>query len=313
MSSELLKTEEQKIKNLISSDSNNWTELYLLMDNVEKNELYIDEYKSFSTWVHHISQEYQLHPSGIWAKYQAGKIYTAYYERAKNENRVVNDISHANISVNNLVLIEKIYPDNNVAKDDLIEKAQRKEIRQATLKKMWESIKKNNSDNGNYLPRNAYEKEKCRSSGYSSNDKGISHTQALFLAISSIYDGNYLDSSINKYKLLNKVHIDCNIKFDFVAFENTQDSKKPLIITAYLDILSVSLSLLALYKIYCDKLYIVAPKEMKIESIINDISDEDIGIITVDSLGDKVIKREAIYRRGEKREAILESAILKLI
>ena len=50
MSSELLKTEEQKIKNLISSDRNNWTELYLLMDNVEKNELYIDEYKSFSTW-----------------------------------------------------------------------------------------------------------------------------------------------------------------------------------------------------------------------------------------------------------------------
>ncbi len=310
-----LENREKSLEKVITGENNNWVELFILMNEVEKERLYRNEYSSFSSWVYHLASLYQLHPSGIWAKYQAGKIYSQYLERAQEKNKPVKSLLESNISPNNLVLIEKIYPNDTLLKDTLIEQVQNKMIKQSELKQMWKDKKDDlKSDNSKLiLPRNSNEKQKARSTGYFVNKNSDNFNQYLFTSISSRFAKIQNDYQSNKQVHKHKIFRDFKIKgidlnFDFLTVENTRCAPDYLKIVGYINYSKPKYQDIVFYKEFCDELYLFIT-DKNAEKHFDDI----FGVISLNKDNEVVYEKNATFKKAIYREEVLTAILDKLI
>lgn len=118
---ETLETLEKKLTTIIKKDKKNWVNLYLMLDNIQTNELWKPAYKSFTAWLKTFCINNKIAESIIWREKKAGKVYNAYAQYQLSQGKEVIPIEKANIGVESLVLIDEISKGDAFKRNNLIE------------------------------------------------------------------------------------------------------------------------------------------------------------------------------------------------
>lgn len=127
---------------IINYDKASWTKFYLLMKEVEEKELYKEANKSsFTAWVKDFCIKNKIHESIIWNRKKAGKVYENYQRIQKEKGVEVPPIEDTNISMDSLVLVDKIAKKAPKLGADLTEKAINKEITREDLRTAYKTVR----------------------------------------------------------------------------------------------------------------------------------------------------------------------------
>lgn len=151
-----IKEYENELVIILNADKNNWTRFYILMKEIEENELFKEiGLGSFTAWVKHFSVKNKIHESVIWNRKKAGKVYERYINVQKQQGIDVTPIEKAQIGVDSLVLLDKISKRDEKLGAELTEKAIQKEISRSDLRNAYKAIRgdlhKNKIENNNSL------------------------------------------------------------------------------------------------------------------------------------------------------------------
>lgn len=133
---------EKELVDIVNMDKNNWTHFYLIMKDIEENNLWKDiGEKSFTSWVKNFCIKNNIHESIIWNRKKAGKVYESYKKIKEEQGIKVAPIEKANVSVDTLVLLDKINKKSPELASKLTDKAMHKEITREDLRNTYKSIR----------------------------------------------------------------------------------------------------------------------------------------------------------------------------
>lgn len=132
---------EVKLIELAEIDKKNWTQFYLLLKRVEDEQLWKDEYKSFTQWVKGFSVKSKVHETVIWSRKKAGRVYESYARVQQQKGIEVQPIEKISVSADSLVLLDKINKYNEHAASDLVDKVLNKQITKKDLREVYRSIR----------------------------------------------------------------------------------------------------------------------------------------------------------------------------
>ena len=132
---------EIKLIELAEIDKKNWTQFYLLLKRVEDEQLWKDEYKSFTQWVKGFSVKSKVHETVIWQRKKAGAVYMSYYKTQQQKGIEVQPIEKINVSADSLVLLDKINKYNEHTASELVDKVLNKQITKKDLREVYKSIR----------------------------------------------------------------------------------------------------------------------------------------------------------------------------
>ena len=131
---------EQEFSRLLKDEKNRWTEMYRLLDVVEKNQLWRSAgQRSFTAWVKDIALKNHVHESLIWQRKKAGAVFAGYVSRTEARGEAAPDPTEIAIPSESLELIAKIAKNNPVLVDNLINKAIDGEMTRDDLRQAWQS------------------------------------------------------------------------------------------------------------------------------------------------------------------------------
>ena len=161
---------EKELVDIVNMDKNNWTHFYLIMKAIEENNLWktIGE-RSFTSWVKNFCIKNNIHESIIWNRKKAGKVYESYQKIKEEQGIKVASLEKSNVSVDTLVLLDKINKKSPELASKLTDKAVHKEITREDLRNAYKSIrgnigsKTNNTDIGDNLRHSESKIEKVLS------------------------------------------------------------------------------------------------------------------------------------------------------
>lgn len=136
-----LQSIERELKSIITRDKKNWTHFYILLKEVEQNELWRDNFKSFTAWVKDFCIKTKTHESIIWARKKAGEVYQNYANVQKEKGIDVADITEIDVAQDTLVLLDKISRKAPQLGAELTEKALNKEIKKKDLQEAYKTIR----------------------------------------------------------------------------------------------------------------------------------------------------------------------------
>lgn len=129
---------EKEISNCVNLDKSNWTQIYRLIEEVEREKLYVErpDTRSFTGWVNALAADLHVHVSLLWSRKKAGKVYEEYRQRAEEHGRVVPELEDISVSPDSLSLCEKVAGKNATEMDRLIDRVidgelTREDLRQA--------------------------------------------------------------------------------------------------------------------------------------------------------------------------------------
>ncbi|WP_294708901.1 MmcB family DNA repair protein [uncultured Fusobacterium sp.] len=157
----LLDNIEKQITDLISLDKKNWTTFYKLLKQVENEQLWKEKYHSFTQWLKDFSIRNKIHESILWKRKKAGEVYHKYSEIQKEKGIEVKPLESANISVESLVLLDKIIKNDKNNTTELAEKLFNNQITSRELRQIHNSVRENKetSSNTDTLSSESSEKE----------------------------------------------------------------------------------------------------------------------------------------------------------
>lgn len=136
-----LKEIEDKLEVLIKIEKKNWADFYLLIKQVETEELWQGTYNSFTQWVKDFAVRTKTHESTIWYKKKAGEVYEKYAEMRKKKGLEVEEIRDSKVSVNSLVILDKIDKYSPEKTEELADKVFNKEITRNDLHNIYIAIR----------------------------------------------------------------------------------------------------------------------------------------------------------------------------
>lgn len=136
-----LKEIEDKLEVLIKIEKKNWADFYLLIKQVETEELWQGTYNSFTQWVKDFAVRTKTHESTIWYKKKAGEVYEKYAEMRKKKGLEVEKIRDSKVSVNSLVILDKIDKYSPEKTEELADKVFNKEITRNDLHNIYIAIR----------------------------------------------------------------------------------------------------------------------------------------------------------------------------
>lgn len=137
-----LKEYENELIIILNSDKKNWTRFYILMKEIEDNELFKElGLGSFTAWVKQFSVNNKIHESVIWNRKKAGRVYERYYEVQKEKGVEIAPIEQAQIGVDSLVLLDKISKKDEKLGAELTEKAMNKELTRGDLRSAYKTVR----------------------------------------------------------------------------------------------------------------------------------------------------------------------------
>ncbi len=142
---------EKEMFNYIESERRLWVKTFLLMNKVEKEELWKNGYHSFSAWVNDFAIRAELHVSLLWQRLKAGRAYVMHLERAgiNDPAEIESTISNTNASSETLVLVDKIAGKNAAVADDLIKKVESNELTKKDLSYAWYRVRDERDEKAN--------------------------------------------------------------------------------------------------------------------------------------------------------------------
>lgn len=133
---------EKELENLIKNDKNNWTKFYILMEKVEREELYKQRnFKSFTSWLKNFAIKNKVHESVLWNRKKAGKVYNEYQKLQSQKGIETKSIEDLDVSMDSLVLLDKIQKKAPALAADLIDKTINKEVTRQDLRTAYKQIR----------------------------------------------------------------------------------------------------------------------------------------------------------------------------
>ena len=133
---------ENELENLIRTDKNNWTRFYVLMEKVEKEELYKQRnFKSFTSWLKDFSIKNKIHESVLWNRKKAGRVYQQYQQLQAQRGIETEPIENIDVSMDSLVLLDKIQKKAPALGAELIEKTMKKQVTRQDLRTAYKQIR----------------------------------------------------------------------------------------------------------------------------------------------------------------------------
>lgn len=133
---------EHELETLIKTDKNNWARFYVIMEKVEKEELYKQKkFRSFTSWLKDFALKNKIHESVLWNRKKAGRVYEQYQELQTKKGIETKPIEEINVSMESLVLLDKIQKKAPNLANDLIEKTMTKEVTRQDLRSAYKKIR----------------------------------------------------------------------------------------------------------------------------------------------------------------------------
>lgn len=315
---------ENELESILSSDKKSWVRIYELMDTVEREKLYSDQYSSYTKWVNALADKAHVHVSLLWNRKKAGRVYSAYEERAKERGRTVPSMNAIQVSADNFNLIEKIAGNNTDVADELIDKVLQGDMKRSDLKNAWQTVKADREASGMKSVRvNAYDKE-----GVDVKTETITAAD-IVLALSR---PNWLKNSVDtytdryapsKYRVLTEFAVQTGTshharRIDALVLENhTVEAEKPYNLHAHAIEIKVSKhDLLSDHKMqeytdYADFFWIAVPEELKADA--ESIMLNDWGLITIDEKKELHVIKKAELHDAIFRDKTIETALIKIL
>lgn len=315
---------ETELESILSSDKKSWVRIYELMDTVEREKLYSDQYSSYTKWVNALADKAKVHVSLLWNRKKAGRVYSAYEERAKERGRTVPSMNAIQVSADNFNLIEKIAGNNTDVADELIDKVLHGDMKRSDLKNAWQTVKADREAAGKKSVRvNAYDKE-----GVDVTTETITAAD-IVLALSR---PNWLKNSVDtytdryaqsKYRVLTEFAVQTGTshharRIDALILENrTVEAEKAYNVHIHAVEIKVSKhDLLSDHKMqeytdYADFFWIAVPEELKADA--ESIMLNDWGLITIDKKKELHVIKKAELHDAIFRDQTVETALIKIL
>lgn len=315
---------ENELESILSSDKKSWVRIYELMDTVEREKLYSDQYSSYTKWVNALADKAHVHVSLLWNRKKAGRVYASYEERANAQGKSVPAMEDIAVSADNFNLIEKIAGNNTDVADELIDKVLQGDMKRSDLKNAWQTVKADREASGKKSVRvNGYDKE-----GVDVKTETITAAD-IVLALSR---PNWLKNSVDtytdryapsKYRVLTEFAVQTGTshharRIDALVLENhTVEAEKPYNLHAHAIEIKVSKhDLLSDHKMqeytdYADFFWIAVPEELKADA--ESIMLNDWGLITIDEKKELHVIKKAELHDAIFRDKTIETALIKIL
>ena len=315
---------EGQLTDLINIDKKNWTTFYLLLKDIEDKELYRPRYKSFTQWVKDFCVKTKTHEATVWNRKKAGRVYEAYVKFKADQGIIVKPIDKINISVNSLVLLDKINRYDEKIFRQLVDKVINKEITQKDLREVYQRIRPTD------ISKNPHDKREINltptlinNAVITENDIVASLCDLKWLSVKT--KNNRFKSPLESKKIrtftnfrLSTEITQNNLKMDMLISENvTSDNNQDLYIHG-IDIkvgTSTYLkdSLFDEYARFVDYLWLAIPTDHVKSLKTNNIKYKNLGIIAVEGDGTVTIIKPAIKLSCDLRHQTLKNIVLKLM
>ena len=321
---------ENELQNLLNTDKSNWVKIYELMEEVDKNSLWVKTYKSYTAWVRALAEKVRVHESLLWSRKKAGAVYAAYSKRSEMAGKRAEEISKINISPDSLVYCEKIARGNSKVEDELIEKALAGEMGRNDLRKAWKATRANiesagikavrSNANEAFIPVLNDSEDGLQSDTITAADIALSlrTNEWLSKAFEMHLTHNY-EKRVYNTLLEFPVHTGTtkhSRRIDVVVLEN-QTTEKPFEIMLHGIEIKVSKSDLlndkktSEYKDFVDYFWLAVPEPLKDEAL--KIAGERWGIIVIDDNKTAHIHTPAKKETPVFKQEALNTAIIKLL
>ena len=133
---------ENKMVKIITEDKKVWVEFYLLMKQIEDKELFKESnYRSFTAWIKDFALRNKIHESILWNRLKAGRVYEAYEKQMQEKGTQVMPIQQTKVSMDSLVLVDKIAKRSPQLGAELTQKAINGEITKKDLSNTYKILK----------------------------------------------------------------------------------------------------------------------------------------------------------------------------
>lgn len=315
---------ENELESILSSDKKSWVRIYELMDTVEREKLYSDQYSSYTKWVNALADKAKVHVSLLWNRKKAGRVYAAYEERAKERGRTVPSMNAIQVSADNFNLIEKIAGNNTDVADELIDKVLHGSMKRSDLKNAWQTVKADREASGKKIVRvNAYDNEDIdvKTETITAADIVLALSRRNWL-INNVdtYTDRY---TVSKYRVLTEFAVQTGTshyarRIDALILENrTVEAEKAYNVHIHAVEIKVSKhDLLSDHKMqeytdYADFFWIAVPEELKADA--ESIMLNDWGLITIDDKKELHVINKAELHDAVFRDQTIETALIKIL
>lgn len=315
---------ENELESILSSDKKSWVRIYELMDVVEREKLYSNQYSSYTKWVNALADKAHVHVSLLWSRKKAGRVYSAYEERAKERGRTVPSMNAIQVSADNFNLIEKIAGNNTDVADELINKVLEGDMKRSDLKNAWQTVKADREASGKKSVRvNAYDKEgiEIKTETITAADIVLALSRPNWLKNSvETYTDRYTSS---KYRVLTEFAVQTGTshyarRIDGLVMENlTVAAEKAYNVHIHAVEIKVSKhDLLSDHKMqeytdYADFFWIAVPVELKDDAL--SIMLPEWGLITIDDKKELHVVKKAEPHDAIFRDKTIETALIKIL
>lgn len=313
---------ENELESILSSDKKSWVRIYELMDTVEREKLYSDQYSSYTKWVNALADKAKVHVSLLWNRKKAGRVYAAYEERANAQGKSVPAMADVAVSADNFNLIEKIAGNNTDVADELIDKVLHGDMKRSDLKNAWQTVKAERVASGKKSVRvNGYDKEDVKIETITAADIVLALSRPNWLKNSvDTYTDRYTQS---KYRVLTEFAVQTGTshyarRIDGLVMENlTVAAEKAYNVHIHAVEIKVSKhDLLSDHKMqeytdYADFFWIAVPEELKADA--ESIMLNDWGLITIDEKKELHVIKKAELHDAMFRDQTIETALIKIL
>lgn len=315
---------ETELESILSSDKKSWVRIYELMDTVEREKLYSDQYSSYTKWVNALADKAHVHVSLLWNRKKAGRVYASYEKRANAQGKSVPAMEDIAVSADNFNLIEKIAGNNTDVADELIDKVLQGDMKRSDLKNAWQTVKADREASGKKIVRvNAYDKESVdvKTETITAADIVLALSRRNWL-INNVdtYTDRY---TVSKYRVLTEFAVVTGTshharRIDALILENrTVEAEKAYNVHIHAVEIKVSKhDLLSDHKMqeytdYADFFWIAVPEELKADA--ESIMLNDWGLITIDNEKNLHVIKKAEFHNAIFRDKTIETALIKIL
>lgn len=315
---------ENELESILSSDKKSWVRIYELMDTVEREKLYSDQYSSYTKWVNALADKAHVHVSLLWNRKKAGRVYASYEERANAQGKSVPAMEDIAVSADNFNLIEKIAGNNTDVADELIDKVLQGDMKRSDLKNAWQTVKADREASGMKSVRvNAYDKEAVdvKTETITAADIVLALSRPNWLKNSvDTYTDRYMQS---KYRVLTEFAVQTGTshharRIDALVLENhTVEAEKAYNVHIHAVEIKVSKhDLLSDHKMqeytdYADFFWIAVPEELKADA--ESIMLNNWGLIMIDETKKLHVIKKAKLHDAIFRDQTIETALIKIL
>jgi hypothetical protein len=310
---------EGELQNLLKAEQSSWINVYRLMKRVETDQLWKENYKSFTQWVSHLSLVSKVHVSLIWKQKKAGEICSKYAER---NGKTLDEMK---VSPDNAVLAAKIAKGNVEVEDDLMDKIVHGELSRSDLKNAWATVKAENDatkNNDNEDVNSDIEEGGNQESTPTITAKDI----VLALQRASYWKPNYEANQTNFNRTRTNYYYHTtefpvytgtsrnSRRIDYLIASNDEDEHHVTLYGIEIKVSKYDLindHKMLEYRDFVDYLYFAVPEDLK--EVVEEIVDPEagIGIITINEKHELTIAKSAKLSDAPSKFESLETLLIR--